>query len=127
MTKDELVDYIKNDLSASYSLPFLPPDDEIKRIIEFETRYIYKEYRESLTETNYIVELPYFNSKEFRTNRIIQLPDCVEGIVKFCEINNGSRMWGLNDPDMRFDKAMASDMYLSPFSGDQIAYRIVQW
>ncbi|MEG1009542.1 MAG: hypothetical protein RSE41_03380 [Clostridia bacterium] len=127
MTKNELIDYIKNDLSASYSLPFLPPDAEIERIIDFESKYLYREYRNSITNTNYIIDLHYFKTPEFRNTRTLQLPNCVEGIERFMEVNNGSRIWGFNDPDMRFDRAMASDMYLSPMSGDQIAYRTIQW
>lgn len=127
MTKNELIDYIKNELSASYALPFLPPDNEIARIIEFETRYLNREYINAITTTNYIVDLQYFKTAEFRNTRTLQLPTCVQGVERFMEVNNGSRIWGFNDPDMRFDRAMAADLYLSPMSGDQIAYRTIQW
>jgi hypothetical protein len=36
-------------------------------------------------------------------------------------------MFGIQDPDMKFDRIMAADMYLTPFSTDQIMYRTLQW
>jgi len=127
MTRQELIDYINNFLSASCSLPYTLPEDEINRIIDVETKWLYREYRDTQEKRYYILDKKFYQTPQWKENRVINMPDCVQGIVQIRELTGGSRIFGLNDPDLRFDRLMASDLYLTPLSSDQVTYRTVQW
>ena len=127
MTKSELVDYIKQEITVSCSLPIAPPDAEIERIISLESKWLYREYREATDLKWCILRLDVFRLPEFRQTRTIQLPECIIGINSLQELNNNGQVFGINDPDMSFDRMMTSDLYLSPWSSDQITYRTIQW
>jgi hypothetical protein len=55
------------------------------------------------------------------------MPKCVVGVKTVWEMTQGNRVFGINDPDLNFDRLMASDLYLTPLSSDQITYRTIQW
>ena len=59
MTKKELIDEVKAELTASCSLPFSPPDKEITRIIDLESRWLFREYRDSWFTRWYILDKQY--------------------------------------------------------------------
>jgi len=127
MTKEELIGMVKDELTASCSLPYSPPDNEISRIIDKEMRFLYREYRTLIEDKIYIINRKYFQTQEFKDSRTIQLNNCTEGIKTVVEMSSGSRVFGINDPDMSFDRLMASDLYLTPLSSDTITYRTIQW
>lgn len=127
MTKTEIVDVVLAELTASCSLPFSPPRAEIERIIALESKWLYREYRDALDARWYIVDKALFRSSEWKSTRTFQMPACVEGISTIYELTSGQRVFGINDPDMHFDRLMAADMYLTPLSSDQITYRTIQW
>jgi len=127
MTKVELIEYVKGELTASCSLPFSPPDAEIERIIDIESKWLYREYRDALYTRWYILDKAYYTTTEFRNTRTFQLPPCVMGIKVVYELTGGSRVFGIHDPDLQFDRLMAADLYLTPLSSDQITYRTIQW
>lgn len=132
MTKNELIQYIKDEITAYGSLPFSPPDKEIERIIDNESRWLYREYRDAIQTANYIIPYENFKTMEFKNTRTIQLPPCVLSVERFMEVKGGSvgvggMGGGFYDPDMRFDRLMASDLYLSPISSDMITARTIQW
>jgi len=127
MTKQELIDEIKGELTASCSLPFSPPDNEIERIINLESRWLYREYRDSWDTKWYILDKKYYTTQEWKNTRTFQLPDCVVGIKVVYELTSGQRVFGIHDPDLQFDRLMAADLYLTPLSSDQITYRTIQW
>jgi len=127
MTKQELIDEVKGEITASCSLPFAPPDNEIERIIDLESRWLYREYRDSWYTRWYILDKKYYSTDAWRNTRTFQLPDCVVGIKVVYELTGGSRVFGIHDPDLQFDRLMAADLYLTPLSSDQITYRTIQW
>jgi hypothetical protein len=127
MTKQELIDYITAELTASCSLPFAPPPAEIERIIDIESRYLFREYRGVLQNAFYVLDKRYYGTPEWKATRTYQLPDCVQGIKVIFELTSGQRVFGIHDPDLNFDRIMAADLYLSPLSSDQITYRTIQW
>jgi len=127
MTKAELVEEIKGELTASCALPYSPSTKELERIIDKEMRWLYREYRELLQDKIYILNKKYFQTEEFRNTRTFQMNGCTEGIKQVTEMTDGNRVFGINDPDMSFDRLMASDLYLTPLSSDQITYRTIQW
>ena len=127
MTKAELVEEIKGELTASCALPYTPSTKELERIIDKEMRWLYREYRELLYDSIYILNKRYYQTPEWRNTRTFQMNPCTEGIKKVIEMTDGNRVFGINDPDLNFDRLMASDLYLTPLSSDQITYRTIQW
>lgn len=127
MTKAELINEIKDELTASCALPYAPQDKEIERIIDKEMRWLYREYRELIADKIYVLNKKYFDTQEFKDSRTFQMNKCTEGIKQVREMTGGSRVFGINDPDAGFDRLMAADMYLTPLSSDTITYRTIQW
>ena len=128
MTKQELIDWIKAELTVSGSLKLDQiKDEEIDRIIENEKIYVHREWRDAVELKMAIMNPQAFRTEEFRLSRTIQLPDCVFGIHDFREIKDGSRLFGINDPDLRMERVMGSDLWLSPFSSDVIVSRTISY
>lgn len=127
MTRQDLIDEIKGELTASCSLPFQPPDNEIERIIKLESKWLYREYRDATYTKWYLVDKKYYQTPEYKSTRTVQFPKCVVGIKYAIELTSGQRVFGINDPDLQFDRLMAADLYLTPLSSDQITYRTIQW
>ena len=127
MTKEQLVKEVRDELTASCALPYSPSTKEIERIIDLEMRWLYREYRELIQDKIYVLNKQYYQTAEWRATRTFQMPDCVQGVKKVVEMTGGSRVFGINDPDLNFDRLMASDLYLTPLSSDQITYRTIQW
>lgn len=127
MTKEELVKEVNDALTSTCALPYSPPDKEIERIIKVEMKYLFREYRELWQDQIYILNKDYYNTTEWNNTKTFQMPDCTVGIKYVVEMTYGSRVFGINDPDLNFDRLMASDLYLTPLSSDQITYRTIQW
>lgn len=127
MNKTEFMNRINQELTASCSLPYSLPIPEIERIIDKEMRFLYREYRELLQDRIYIINKKYYQTQAWKDTRTFQMNDCTEGIKQIYEMTGGSRVFGINDPDLNFDRLMASDLYLTPLSSDQITYRTIQW
>ena len=116
MTKQELIKLVVDDLTVSGSLKLSLNEDEISRIIDVEKNMAYRDWRDAVELKMAVMNPAVFRTKEFKESRTIQLPECVWGIHELREIKDGSRLFGINDPDLSMDRIMASDLYLSPFS-----------
>lgn len=127
MTKDELIDFISADLTVSGSLKLNLDRNEIARIIDAEKRMAHRDWRDAVELKCAIMNPSAFRTPEFKASRTIQLPDCVYGIDEFREIKDGGRLFGINDPDLRLERVMGSDLWLSPFSSDVITTRTVSY
>ena len=128
MTKDELVNFVVDDLTASGSLNIKLKEAEINRIIDAEKKYVFRKWRDTVELKYGIIRVDSFRTPEFRASRTIQLPECVWGIREFREIKDSARLFGINDPDLNFDRVMNSDLYLAgPFMSDIITSRIVSY
>lgn len=127
MTKKELVKEVQDALTSTCALPYSPPDKEIERIIGVEMKWLMREYRDLWQDNIYVLNKTYYSTKEWKSTRTFQMPSCVVGIKTVWEITHGNRVFGINDPDLNFDRLMASDLYLTPLSSDQITYRTIQW
>ena len=127
MTKQELIKLISDDLTASGNINLDLDEREISRIIDVEKKIACRDWRDAV-ELKYAVMSPYaFRTEEFRKSRTIQLPDCVMGIDEFREMKDGSRLFGINDPDLSIQRVMGSDLWLSPFSSDVITTRTISY
>ena len=128
MTKDELIKWIKNDITVGGQININIPDSEYERVIKYRTRELYEYYMDSLQSKFIIISPRVFMSPEFRSNRQIQFPDCVISVYKFYELNRRNGLFGINDPDISFNRAFQSDMWFgSPMNFDTISYRLTQW
>lgn len=128
MTKQELIQWVKDEITASGALPLDQINDkEIERIIDNEKEYVHREWRTAVEPRMCIISVDAFKKPEFKQSRTIQLPDCVYGIDDFREIKDGSRLFGINDPDLRLERVMGSDLWLSPFSSNVITSRTISY
>jgi hypothetical protein len=127
MTKQELIDYVNREITASAAIPFSVPPIEIERIIDLEQRWMYREYRDAVQDAWYVLDKHYYLTDEWKHTRTFQLPPCVLAIRYVYEMTSGQRVFGIHDPDLTFDRLMAADLYLTPLSSDQITYRTIQW
>ena len=127
MTRQELVNYVNGEITASCAIPFSVPDKEIERIIDLESKWLYREYRDAVQDAYYVLDKKYYQTKEWKSTRTYQLPECVMAIKYIFEMTSGQGVFGIHDPDMSFDRLMAADLYLTPLSSDQITYRTIQW
>jgi len=127
MNKQELIEAVNGEITASCAIPFSLPTKEIDRLIDLEAKWMFREYRDSVQDAWYILDKRYYGTTEWKNTRTYQLPDCVMAIKWIFEMTSGQRVFGINDPDMSFDRLMAADLYLTPLSSDQITYRTIQW
>jgi hypothetical protein len=127
MTRQELINYVNGEITASCSIPFSIPEKELERIIDIEERYLFREYRDAVQDAWYVLDKSYFNTQEWTNTRTFQMPECVLAVKWVMEMTSGSRVFGIHDPDLTFDRLMAADLYLTPLSSDQITYRTIQW
>lgn len=127
MLKEEFIELVNGEITASSSIPFTVPPIEIERLIKIESEWMYREYRDAVQDGWYVLDKKYYGTPQWKATRTYQLPDCVMAMKTVYEMSGGQRAFGINDPDMKFDRLMAADMYLSPLSSDQITYRTIQW
>jgi len=127
MTRQEFIQYVSGEITASCSIPFDLPVNELERITDIESKYLYREYRDAVQQGYYVLDKTYYNTDEWTRTRTFQMPDCVMAIRYIYEMTSGQRVFGIHDPDMSFDRLMAADLYLTPLSSDQITYRTIQW
>ena len=127
MTKDDFIQNIVNEITISGSLEISVKTEEIERIIENEKRNVFRNWRDTVELRYGIIPVERFRTSEFRKSRVIQFPECVWGIDEFREIRDGSRLFGINDPDLSMERVMGSDLWLSPFSSDVITTRTISY
>ena len=127
MTKQELIQLVKDEITVSGSLKLPIKDEEISRIIDMEKDQWYKNNRDAVELKMGVLKPDAFRTDDFRSSRTIQLPECVYGIQEFREIKDGSRLFGINDPDLTSERVFGSDLFLSPFSSDVITSRTISY
>lgn len=126
MTKNELVEIVQRELDGSFALPSQIQPEEIERIIDQEKTWFYENYRDCVETQYYVIQHDQFKNSDFTANRTIMMPDCVVSVFEVREIT-GAGMLGMVDKDFTDNKLIASEIYLSPFTGDGLVYRIAQY
>lgn len=126
MTKNELIQTVLRELDSSFALPVQIQPAEIERNIEQTSRWFYENYRDSVETQYYIIKADQFELPDFKANRTIMMPDCVVSVFEVKEIT-GAGLLGIVDRDFADNKLIASEIYLSPFTGDSLTYRIAQY
>ncbi len=126
MTKAELVETVQRELDASFALPSQLQPTEIERLIDQSSVWFYENYREAVETQYYIMSSAEFRRPEFKMNRSITMPDCVVSVFEVKEIT-GAGLIGTVDRDFADNKLIASEIYLSPFTGDGLVFRTAQY
>jgi hypothetical protein len=127
MLSTEFANQVNGEITASCGIPFSLPPIEIDRLVKLEAEWMYREYRDAVQDGWYVLDRKYFQTPQWKHTRTFQMPECVMAMKYVYEMTSGQRVFGINDPDMSFDRLMAADLYLSPLSSDQITYRTIQW
>lgn len=126
MTRNELVQEVQRELDSSFALPTQIQPEEIERIIGQEKTWFLENYRDAVETQYYLIRQSEFDKPEFHANRTIIMPDCVISVFEVREIT-GAGLLGTVDRDFADNKLIASEIYLSPFTGDSLVYRIAQY
>jgi hypothetical protein len=126
MTKAELVDMVQRELDVSFALPSQLQPTEIERIIDQASIWFYENYREAVETQYYIMKASEFKKPEWYRSRTVTMPDCVVSVFECKEIT-GAGLLGNIDKDFADNKLIASEIYLSPFTGDSLVFRTAQY
>jgi hypothetical protein len=126
MTKQELVENVQRELDVSFALPSQLQPTEIERIIDQVSVWFYENYREAVEMQYYIMQASEFRKPEFKQTRTIMMPECVVSVFE-CKEVTGAGLIGTIDRDFADNKLIASEIYLSPFTGDSLVFRTAQY
>jgi hypothetical protein len=126
MTKQELVDVVMRELDVSFALPSQLQPSEIERIIDQVSVWFYENYREAVQMQYYIMRADQFKTPEWFKTRTVTMPPCVVSVFEVKEIT-GAGLIGTIDRDFADNKLIASEIYLSPFTGDSLVFRTAQY
>jgi len=126
MSEADFIENVQREMTASGSLPVVLEEPEIKRLIQNEAEFFYREYGPAVESTKYVVTKASINNAQFKASRRLDLPDCVISVVKFQEINGVGRLGNI-DRDFAEDRLMASEIFLSSFHGDDLVMRTAQY
>jgi hypothetical protein len=126
MTEAELIQEIKDDLSATCALPYNLNDQEIIRIINRAKAWMYDNYQYAVEKRFFVLSAVLFTSPEFLKTRQIRLPEKIVTVFDVREANNPG-VSGNPDRDFGSSKLLGSELLLSPFMGDNLVYRTVMY
>jgi hypothetical protein len=126
MTEATLIQEIQAEITQSCALPYGLPETEIKRIIKVAKEYFWQNYQYAV-EARYIgIPREIFDHPDFLSNRVIQMPDCVVSVYELRE-SSGFGFLGNPDRDFSDSKLLGSEIFLSPFQGDNLVYRTAMY
>lgn len=126
MTLKELETDVMNEITFSGALPFKLPIKELERIITNAKRYFYDYWRYGLEKTHIIIPLDVFKSPLYEKQHGIFLPECIQ-YVTACEECKGSSIFGSIDRDLGDQKFVGSELFLTPFMGEALVYRLAMF
>ena len=117
---------VQRELDVSFALPSQLQPTEIERIIDQASLWFYENYREAVETQYYIIRSSEFKKPEWFRTRTIMMPECVVSVFEVKEIT-GAGLIGTVDKDFADNKLIASEIYLSPFTGDSLVFRTAQY
>ena len=126
MTEQELINMTIAELTQSCALPYALNEAEIKRIINRASRWFFENYQYAVEDRFIRIPKEIFDHPEFRSTRLIQMPDCVESIYELREIT-GLGIIGQPERDFSDSKLLGAEIFLSPFQGDNLVYRTAMY
>jgi len=126
MTKQELIETVQRELDSSFALPSQLQPSEIERLIDQCAIWFYENYREAVETQMYVMRAEEFQKTEFHKTRTVMMPECVVSVFE-CKEMTGAGLIGSVDRDFADNKLIASEIYLSPFTGDSLVFRTAQY
>lgn len=124
MTKYELTEMIKDELTVACALPYNLPDMEYERIIKQARNWFRSHYEEAVEFRYYILENKIFRDERFKKDRVVILPDCIVSVTETKELkSNGNIGWGA---DFSLDRMLAHELFLnnSEITGDDLVMQV---
>ena len=107
MTRSEMIQWLKDEVTMSGTINITINDKEYSRILDRELRMIYQLYPVAAEHSYCVIPPQVFWSREFRLKRFIQFPDCVLSVGRFEEMKKKNSLFGLaGDPDFTFGRFM---------------------
>lgn len=125
MTESEFITQIQDEITASGALPIVVEEPEIQRIIKQASKWFWENYGAAVETQYYVIPLDQLTNEHFGKHREVQLPDCVISVYECKEIQGAGRI-GSMDKDFSFDKLMASEVFLTSYTGDDLVLRTAQ-
>lgn len=126
MSEAQLVAEITAELTLSCALPYALPEPEVKRIIKRAREYFYVNYQYAVEHKLLIIPKEIFQDENFRKTRTVQLPECFVSVYDLRE-TTGYGFLGNPDRDFADSKLLGSEIFLSPFQGDNLVYRTAMY
>lgn len=126
MVKDQLIELVQDEITASGAIPMSIGIKEIDRIINDSERWFYQNYRYAVETVYYILPLATFGQVWKSNRRQIVLPECVVAVMDVKEIRAGN-FFGMVDRDITENRLIAAELYLAPFGSDDLVYRTAQY
>jgi hypothetical protein len=126
MVKDQLIELVQDEITASGAIPTSIGIKEIDRIINDAERWFFQNYRYAVETVYYILPLAKFDTVWKKNRRQIVLPDCVVSVLDVKEVR-GSNFFGMVDRDITENRLVAAELYLAPFGSDDLVYRTAQY
>lgn len=123
MTEQELVTDIINEITFSGALPFKLPTNEVSRVIKNAKLYFYEYWRYALQTQHVVIPKKVFYEKSFMRQRGLVLPECVQYVTECKEVKSSS-IFGTIDRDLGDQKFVGSELFLTPFMGEALTYRL---
>lgn len=126
MTLKELTNDIMDEVTFSGALPFKLPIKEVERIVNNAKRYFYDYWGYATQKQHLILPKEIFYTSQFQKTRGIFLPDCIQ-YVHECEEIKSSSIFGSIDRDLSDQKFVGSELFLTPFLGEALIYRVAMF
>lgn len=123
MLLDDFILAVQDEISASCSLPFKIPEQEIMRIIKNDAlKWFWKHYEYSM-ETSYLkIPLDAMQSNEFKCSRKLKLPDCIYSVIRLQEAKGNLDIRG----DFSVEKFYLRDVYTNQnFDVEGLTYYVM--
>ena len=129
MTKKEMIQWLKNEVTMSGSINISLTDAEYERILDKEINMVYQLYPVAVKHQYCVIDKRQFYTPEFKANRTIQFPDCVLAVGRFEEMKRRNTLLGINDADFSFNKCFQADMWFNNSYGasEGVLFRTIQW
>lgn len=125
-TLKQLTNEINAEVSNSCSLPYSLPEAEVHRIINRAKEWFYMNYGQAVEEKYLALPYEIFEHPTFKATRMINLPDCVVAVYELREMT-GIGILGQQNGDFSDSKLLGTDIFLSPFQGDNLVYKTAMY
>lgn len=126
MVKDQLIELVQDEITASGAISTSIGIKEIDRIINDAARWFYQNYQYAVETVYYILPKATFDHVWKSNRRQIVLPECVVSVADVKEMK-AANFFGMVDRDITENRLIAAELYLAPFGSDDLVYRTAQY